>query len=113
MDASTSSAVIGRPGRPCAGLKFYAEPQPYAAESGVCMAGSIALICRQKPGSFTQQGETMGFTRQWPGYLKKSCPHVSLQSLEWKSDVNAAAIPYGLLVRTWELVGATAATSQR
>ena len=85
-----------------AGLKFYAEPQRYSsAATGDQMAGSIVLQCRQRPGSFTMQGETMGFTRQWGRHLEQSCPHVPPGQLEWKSDVNAAAIAYGLLVRTW------------
>ena len=85
-----------------AGLKFYAEPQQYvSAATGDEMAGSIALQCRQRPGSFTMQSETMGFTRRWAGHLDQCCPHVPPGQLEWKSDINAAAIAYGLLVRTW------------
>ena len=85
-----------------AGLKFYAEPQRYSsAATGDQMAGSIVLQCRQQPGSFEMQGETMGFTRQWGRHLEQSCPHVPPGQLEWKSDVNAATIAYGLLVRTW------------
>ena len=59
-----------------AGLKFYAEPQLFLAAGADGqkrpMAGSIALQCRQKPGSFEMQGETMGFNRQWV-----SCAHTA------------------------------------
>jgi hypothetical protein len=80
-----------------AGLKFYAEPQPFGSRD---QSASIALQCRQKPGSFKTQGETMGFGR-WPGHLERECPHVDLGTLEWMSAINVAAIPYGLLIRTF------------
>ena len=36
-----------------AGLKFYAEPQPYVvANTGQHMAGSVVLQCRQNPETF-------------------------------------------------------------
>ena len=80
-----------------AGLKFYAEPQPF----GDGQAASIALQCRQKPGSFETQGETMCFTRDMPDHLARECPYVVLRTIEWMSTVNVAAIPYGLLIRTF------------
>lgn len=81
-----------------AGLKFYAEPQPF----GGGLEASIALQCRQKPDSFKTQGETMNFESAWPGYLERECPGVNLGMIEWKSAINVAAIPYGLLIRTFE-----------
>jgi hypothetical protein len=81
-----------------AGLKFYAEPQWWR---GGTMCASIALQCRQRPESFRTQGETMLFEKQWEGHLAMTCPHVDLDEIEWFSDTHVAAIPYGLLVRTW------------
>ena len=81
-----------------AGLKFYAEPQKWR---GGTMCASMALQCRQKPHSFHTQRETMRFEQEWPGHLRWTCPHVNLKHIEWKSDVNMAAIPYGLMVRVW------------
>jgi hypothetical protein len=43
-----------------AGLKFYAEPQPYGLDG---MAASVVLQLRQRPGHFEQQGETMAFEK--------------------------------------------------
>jgi hypothetical protein len=80
-----------------AGLRFYAEPQAL----GGGRAASIVLQCRQQPGSFETQGETMAFERDQPGHLERECPHVDLQTVEWKSDDNVAAIPYGLMIRTF------------
>ena len=76
-----------------AGLKFYAEPQRWRGDT---MRASIAMQCRQKPGSFRQQGQTMGFT---PQGLREHRPHVEPRAVEWTSKVIDAAVPYGLLVR--------------
>ena len=86
-----------------------AEPEPQQLEVER-MGASIVLQVRQKPGSFEVQGETMGFEKPtksgkgpWPGHLARACPHVSLESIEWKTDTTVAAIPYGLLIRTFDL----------
>lgn len=81
-----------------AGLKFYAEPQQFG---GLGLLASMVLQCRQRPGSFKAQGETMRFESHWPTYLKQECPHVDLQRIEWLSECNTAAVPYGLLIRTF------------
>jgi hypothetical protein len=77
-----------------AGLKFYAEPQPF----GDRLAASMVLICRQKPDSYDRRGQTMGFD-QWPGHLSSECPHIDPGSVEYFSEINTGAIPTGLLVR--------------
>ena len=82
-----------------AGLKFYAEPQPVG--NGDTEA-SMVLVCRQRPGSFRTQGQTMGFD-QWPGHLEQECRHVDLASVEWMSKESEHTKPYGLLIRTFEL----------
>lgn len=61
-----------------AGLKFYAEPIKFTTAAGVEMRGSVVLQCRQNPGTFQTQGETMGFENKWPGHLAKYCPNVDL-----------------------------------
>ena len=43
----------------------------------------------------------MGFGR-WRGHLEQHCPHVNLDSIEWKSNANVATIPYGLLIRVYK-----------
>jgi hypothetical protein len=85
-----------------AGLKFYAEPQ----EFGDGLAASMVVQIRQRPGSFVAQGETMAFEKRWangrgpwPGHLAQHCPHVDLDTIEWKSEDTSGAIPYGVLIR--------------
>ena len=85
-----------------AGLKFYAEPVKFTTAAGVEMRGSIAVQCRQRPSTFEKQGETMAFARDKPGHLAKHCPNVNLAEIEWKTEVECAVIPYGLLVRVWQ-----------
>ena len=50
------------------------------------------MQCRQQPGSFEKQGQTMGFD-QWPGHLDEHCPNTDLATLEWKSDQTRLAVP--------------------
>ena len=91
-----------------AGLKFYAEPQSFD-HNGRRLAASIVVQCRQNPGTFEMQGETMAFEQRrrssgrgpWPGYLARECPGVDLDTIEWKSKVGGGIIPYGLLIRTY------------
>lgn len=85
-----------------AGLKFYAEPNTwFDTATGANMCASIVLQCRQNPGTFTAQGETMGFTSRMPGHLEQHCPNVNLTEIEWKTEADRAVIPYGLLLRVW------------
>ena len=35
------------------------------------------------------------------GHLEEHCPDVKLDEIEWKTEVERAVIPYGLLVRVW------------
>jgi|EP01047_Picozoa_sp_COSAG01_P039498 hypothetical protein len=89
-----------------AGLKFYATPHAFVSEQldpeSDGLAAQMVLQCRQKPCSFTRQGETMGFEANWPGYLPAIVgPHLDLDSIELMSRTNVAAIPYRLLVRTF------------
>ena len=93
----TDSVIYTSPTVKYAGLKFYAEPQPF----GDGMAASIVLQCRQKPDTFVKQGETMAFNRRWPGHLERECPNVPSSGLEWKTKNNAATLPYGLLIRLY------------
>jgi hypothetical protein len=62
----------------------------------------MVLQCRQRPGSFKKQGQTMRFG-EWERHLARECPHVGLGTVEWKSDENVSAIPYGLLIRPFVL----------
>ena len=57
------------------------------------MQGQLVLQCRQKPGSFTMQRETMRFSSKWPKHT--ICPHTDSSQIEWLSKVRTAAIPHG------------------
>ena len=95
-----------------AGLKFYAEPQPRSladptvvepfAHDGGQWAACIALQCRQRPGSFRAQPETMGYSSQWDRRdLAEIFEHVDLEGIEWLSSESPAAIPEALLIRPY------------
>ena len=63
------------------------------------MQGQMVLQCRQKPGSFDIQKETMRFSQKWPQHT--ICPHTPSAQIEWKSKIRTGAMPYGLLLRTF------------
>ena len=98
----TDKVVYTSPTIKYAGLKFYAEPIKFTTAAGVEMRGSIAVQCRQNPGTFARQGETMRFRRDKAGHLKAHCPDVNLAEIEWKTEAERGIIPYGLLVRVWQ-----------
>jgi hypothetical protein len=50
------------------------------------------MQCRQQPGSFKKQGQTMGFDG-WPGHLEKHCPNTDLTTIEWNSNQTRVAVP--------------------
>ena len=53
------------------------------------------------------QGETMGFRHKMPGRLERTCPHVDLAEIEWKTEHEIHAIPYGVLIRVGALIAVT------
>lgn len=73
-----------------AGLPLYARPQLYNSRVWYQMA----LQVRQKPGSYTVQGETMGIQGKWP-----VCEFTKESELERLSKSRKSVIPYGLLIR--------------
>lgn len=79
-------------------LRFYAEPQPWKGDT---MRASMAVQGRQNPKRFKSQKETMRFNHNLPRHLERNCTNLDLDSIEWMSDSNLGAIPYGVLVRTW------------
>ncbi|CAF1315132.1 unnamed protein product [Rotaria sp. Silwood1] len=53
----------------------------------------IVLQCRQKPRSFTIQGETVG------AKTKRICQFASNEKVEYFTEIRASLVAYGLLVR--------------
>jgi hypothetical protein len=82
-----------------AGLRFYAEPQPYTCLAGTHRHGQIVLQCRQNPKGVMKQKETMGFKRKWPQHV--ICRHVNETEVECLSQSRGSATPYGVLLRTF------------
>jgi len=77
-----------------AGLKFYAQP----AEGPSGRMYQVVLQCRQKPGSFKIQGETMKFRKNGQFDL---CPHVDCEKIEWFTDRRKTLWAHGILIRTF------------
>ncbi len=70
------------------------------------MEGSIVLQCLQKPNTFREQKQTMGFApdRVWE--------HVDQAQIERMTDATNAIIPYGILLRTFAAGGADSLQSE-
>merc|ERR1739848_774734 len=73
-------------------LDYYAAPVRWNG-----YVGKIVLQLRQRPGSYTTQGETVGWTRQH-GSLRID-PHFYNEEVERKSLARSSVLIYGLLVR--------------
>eukprot|EP00662_Eupelagonemidae_sp_cell21_P000132 gene132-41238_t len=59
----------------------------------------LVFQCRQMPGTFREQSETVGFRSKWSQHTV--CPHVSIKRVEWVTDRRGTVIPYGLLIRVY------------
>lgn len=64
-----------------------------SAEDKKVYKAQIVLQCRQKPGSFKIQGETIGLGH------KRICKHISNDRMEYFTDIRASIVAYGLLIR--------------
>jgi hypothetical protein len=77
------------------GLAFYANP----GTSSDGRKFQVVLQCRQEPGTFDIQRETMGFRNRWG--TTDLCPHVKWTEIEWTTDRRKTVVPARLLVRTF------------
>ncbi|CAK0826770.1 unnamed protein product [Prorocentrum cordatum] len=77
------------------GLAFYANP----ARTTEGRMFQVVLQCRQEPGTFDVQAETMNFKTRWNN--TDLCPHVKWTEIEWVSKRRKTIVPYGLLIRTF------------
>mmetsp|Transcript_58419 Transcript_58419/g.153890 ORF Transcript_58419/g.153890 Transcript_58419/m.153890 type:complete len:290 (-) Transcript_58419:297-1166(-) len=83
-----------------AGLGFYTSITEFSF-NGQNLVGQTVLQCRQQPGTYRMQGETMGFRSRWNQQVL--CLALPDQSqVEWTTEVRAGVVPYGLLVRVFE-----------
>lgn len=67
----------------------------------------VALQCKQKPGSFVIQPETVGARKR----QQTICLHISNNEIEWKTQQRSAIMPYGLLLHVQCLDGSVASSA--
>ena len=72
-------------------LDIYTKPRQWEGHTM-----RVMLQCRQKPGSFSSEGETVGWTRRW-GKAAIS-QHFSNSEIERFTQARNSIIPYRLLV---------------
>ncbi|CAF0879822.1 unnamed protein product [Rotaria sp. Silwood1] len=74
-------------------LDCYCEKYSYQTTDGQCYQAKIVLQCRQQPGTYETQGETVG------SRSKRICNIIPNDRIEIFTTVRAAVVPYGLLVQ--------------
>jgi hypothetical protein len=57
----------------------------------------VVLQCRQKPGTFTVQGETIGAGRE------RICQFIPNNQIEFLTTIRSAIVTYGLLIQLTEI----------
>jgi hypothetical protein len=76
-----------------AALKYYGcEYRFISPHNSELYTITVALQCKQKPGSFIVQAETVGAQQ-------RICPYIPNDELEWKTQNRSAIVPYQLLLR--------------
>lgn len=78
-----------------AALDCYAHTYDFqSSKDGKFYKIKVALQCKQKPGSFIVQPETVGARQR----CQTICPKISNDQMEWKTQHRGAIMPYGLLL---------------
>lgn len=92
----TDSMVYTSPTVNYAGLRLYAKPQSGPAN----LRFQVVFQCRQQPGTYKTQAETMGFRKKGWGTIL--CPHIPITEIEQVTRTRKTIIPYGILVRAYD-----------
>ncbi|CAF1324809.1 unnamed protein product [Rotaria sordida] len=74
-------------------LDCYCKKYPYQATNGQWYQAKIVLQCRQQPGTYETQGETVG------SRSKRICNIIPNDRIEIFTTARVAVVPYGLLVQ--------------
>jgi hypothetical protein len=78
-----------------AALDCYAETNLFTSpKDGNCFTIKVVLQCKQKPGSFVVQPETVGARRK----NRTICSEISNDEIEWKTQQRASIMPYRSLL---------------
>jgi hypothetical protein len=77
-------------------LEVYNPSNPFRSTSGRSCRAKIVLQCRQQPGTYRNQTETVG------AGSKRLCPIIPNSDVEYFTEVRASIIPYGLLIRVFQ-----------
>ncbi|CAF2990997.1 unnamed protein product [Rotaria sp. Silwood2] len=69
------------------------KKQFHSSRTKLAYEVQVVLQCRQKPRSFTVQGETIG------AKSKRICKFIPNEQVEYFTEIRSSIVPYGLLVR--------------
>ena len=77
-------------------LDMYSHSTVFRSPFGHSLKAKIVLQCRQRPGSFLVQAETIGAGN------KRICPIIPNSEVEYYTEVRSSIVPYGLLIRVFD-----------
>lgn len=87
-----TSPTMAYSGHPC-----YCKPKLFRSSiTNKVYLARVAIQCRQKPGTFQVQAETIG------AGTKRICPIIPNSQVEIYTTVRASVVPYGLLIHLTE-----------
>jgi hypothetical protein len=76
-------------------LNVYCPINPFRSASGQSYRAQIVLQCRQQPGTYKVQAETVA------AGSKRLCPIIPNSEVEYFTEVRSSIVPYGLLIRVF------------
>ena len=75
-----------------ASLNVYSIHNDFTASSGKKYKAQLVFQCRQKPGTFKMQRETVGKDQD------PICDYISNEEIEYFTEVRVSLVPYRLLI---------------
>ena len=77
-------------------LEVYSDSTLFRTTSGHAFKAKVVLQCRQQPGSFRVQAETVGAGN------KRICPIIDNSVVEYYTEIRSSIVPYGLMIRVFD-----------
>jgi hypothetical protein len=78
------------------GHDVYSSPIIFRSASGQSYKAKIVIQCRQQPGTYKIQAQTIG------SGVDRICPIIPNSEVEFLTEARACVIPYGLLIRVFQ-----------
>jgi hypothetical protein len=77
------------------GDDIYSSSIPFHSATGQSYKAKVVLQCRQQPGTYKIQAETIG------AGSRRLCPIIPNSEVEYFTEVRSSIVPYGLIIRVF------------